>query len=553
MDSSQDSPPPASSAAPLLGRSGWLLAALSGVLYGISFPPLALRPLAWIALVPLLLSLRGGSLLRAALLGALWAHVETYVTSDCLPGAVVSYYKQSPTVGWLILEGATLATMVPWYGAFAVAYRVLAQRPGASLPWLAAAAWVACEFLRTRWLGGNPWAVSGYSQVGILPVVQVADLAGVHGISFAIALVNATLAEMLAPALAGGSRPGLRAPWRMAVAPAAVVAGILLYGLARTTGSGAGEAHAEGARRVDSSPILIVQANLSIGTQWREEMYGQNLDTYLRMTWEAGRETRPDLVFWPESALTFFLAEEPSYRTSIARVLSLLGTQLVTGGPREEAGGGEDDPAFFNATFLLSSHGEILGWQDKTKLLPFAEYFPLQSIDLLRRQFGRARQFTPGDRRPPLPTSVGRAGVIVCNEAMFPEPARERVDDGAEFLVNPANDSWFASLKYSLQAFDMVRLRAIEQRRWIVRTSTAGPSAVIDDVGRVVVETPSFERAWTGGRVERRHGRTLYGRVGDAFAIVCLAVAALGLAARWRRGRTPDRLSGLDRHGESVV
>src|SRR5581483_5000148 len=192
---------------------GWTAAALtiaSGVLYGVSFPPLALRPLAWVALVPWLVAIRAGSARRAVLLGVLWAHVETFVTSDCLPGAVVNYYQQSAAIGWLMLEGATLVTMVPWYGAFALAYRILARAHPAFVPLTAAAAWCACELARVEVLGGNPWAISGYSQVGVLPIMQIADLAGVHGISFAIAATNAAVAELWAARDAPGDRRAAR-------------------------------------------------------------------------------------------------------------------------------------------------------------------------------------------------------------------------------------------------------------------------------------------------------------------------------------------------------
>jgi apolipoprotein N-acyltransferase len=505
---------------------------VSGVLYGVAFPPLAWRPLAWIALVPWLIAIRRSSLKRTVLLGVLWAHVETYVTSDCLPGAVVSYYRQSPAIGWLMLEGATLVTMVPWYTAFAVAYRALAQRYTRSLPLLAAAAWVAVELARATALGGNPWAISGYTQVGFLPLMQIADLFGVHGISFLIATGNAALADLW---LARHETSTRLAALRGVAASIALVLLAVSYG-----GASLWRASAEDLG--PPTPVAIVQGNLDLGSQWRSEMYGRNLDAYLRLTWDAGKKSAPRIVFWPESALTFFLADEPSYRAAIGRVLTPLGSQLITGGPRSEPAG-DGEPAYFNATFLVSPSGDVLAWQDKTKLLPFAEYFPLPSLDLLRRKFGRARQFSVGDAHPPMSSVAGRVGVVVCNESMFPEPAADRVANGADLLVNPANDSWFGSLKYSLQAFDMARLRAVEQRRYLVRTSTAGPSAIIDPWGRVESASTPFAKEWIQGTVRTSSATTVYHRLGDLFAIACAAVALAGLCVGWWNGH------GLDRSG----
>src|SRR6185295_17055406 len=96
---------------------------------------------------------------------------------------------------------------------------------------------------------------------------------------------------------------------------------------------------------------------------------------------------------------------------------------------------------------------------------------------------------TPGGPTPPLPTVAGPAGVLICNEAMFPEVARTRVGAGAAILLNLSNDTWMNDAKYSAIAFDMIVLRAVEQRRFVVRASTAGPSAIVAPSGHVLVRT----------------------------------------------------------------
>lgn len=243
--------------------------------------------------------------------------------------------------------------------------------------------------------------------------------------------------------------------------------------------------------------------------------------------------------------MTFFLLDEPSYRNALGRVLAPAGVQLIAGGPRTIAADRDGDPEYFNTTFLIAPTGAVLEWQDKMKLLPFAEYFPLESIDLLKRDFGQARQFTPGEARPPLPSVAGRAGVVVCNEAMYPEVARERVSAGAEYLVNPANDSWFGALKYSLQAFDIATWRAVEQRRYLVRTSTAGPSGVVDPLGRRLVVTSPFAREWVAGAVRATRMTTLYHAIGDLLAVLCMAITLVAcVLAAFDGGPAPGPRSG---------
>jgi apolipoprotein N-acyltransferase len=229
----------------------------------------------------------------------------------------------------------------------------------------------------------------------------------------------------------------------------------------------------------------------------------------------------PAVVFWPENALTFFLPEEPLYRAAIASVLGPNSAELVTGGPRRD---GARTTIYYSSVFLLSPQGSISGTYDKQRLLPFGEYFPFAAIDVLRRHFARAREFAPGALSAPLTTAAGRAGVTICNEAMFPDIAATRVREGAVYLVDPANDTWLTP-KFSAQQFDIVTLRSVEQRRYLVRASTAGPSAIVDPLGRVVRRTEFFTQTAFTDEIRPSTIVTPYCRMGDLFAWVCTVVA----------------------------
>ena len=498
-------------------RAGALLG--SALLYAACFPPAPWRWLAWVALVPLLIVIGDLRPRSAAMLGCLWTVVMAYAVNDWFPRAVSGYFEQPVAVGIVLFLLVSVFTAGVHYAAFAALYPRIARLPALAIPWAAGAAWVAADLARLRLLGGDPWALAGYSQVGIVPMMQIAELGGVHAITFLLVAGNVALAELLR-AIAARRSP--RPPLRACAGVAAGVLAALAYGALRMS-------------QIDGSqepriPVAVVQGHLDLGSQWRHEFYGRNLDVYLRLSAEALRSPEaPRLVVWPESAMTFFLPEETDYRHAIASVLAPHRAQLITGGPVK--GAGEDD--YLNAAFLVAADGRIAGQYDKRQLLPFAEYFPFGSIDLLRRHFGRVRQFTPGGRRPLLETSFGPAGVTICNEAFFPEAAAERVRDGAVVLVNLANDSWLGDAKFSEPAFDMVTLRAVEERRWLIRASTGGPSAVVDPLGRVRNRTPLWTTATLAGAVEARRGRTPYGRVGDLFAWACVALT-VAIAIRQR-------------------
>jgi apolipoprotein N-acyltransferase len=500
-----------------------LLTLSSAWLYGRSFPTASVHWLAWFALVPFLLAIRTATLARALVLGWIWTVAAAYGVGDWFVQSITRYYLQPTLVGVGLFIGVSSLMAAPYYMAFAACYRVLVRRPGPALPLLVAAAWVAAELGRARMLGGNPWALAGYSQIGVDPLQQIADVTGVYGITFALVAVNAATAELVGWVLT--ARRARVAAARGAVlggmtAVAAVVAMILAYGHSRLRAPLTDPAAADG----DAFTVAAVQGNLDVGSQWREELYGQNFDAYARLTMDALRNAKADLVFWPENALTFFLADEALYRRAIGYVLAPSGAQLVVGGPYAAR---PSEGIYYNSVFLLAPDGSIVARYDKQRLVPFAEYFPLRALGALSRRFARVRELTPGSSDAPLPTKVGPAGVTICSEAMFPEIAAARARAGAVFFVDPANDTWLTP-KFSAQQFDIVRLRTIEQRRYLVRASTSGPSAIVDPFGRVVVRTEFLTSGAITGTVHPLRVVTVYGRIGDLFAVLCAAAAVVG-------------------------
>jgi apolipoprotein N-acyltransferase len=282
-------------------------------------------------------------------------------------------------------------------------------------------------------------------------------------------------------------------------------------------------------------PVAIVQPNLAVGSQWRAGAYSEHLRETLQLTSEAVESGTARIAFWPESALTFFLEEEPLLRRAIAGTLARHDLELVLGGP-SVSDSDAADPDYYNSIFVLDPRGSQQGRYDKQQLVPFAEFLPLRRFDFLRRRFERVRAFRHGAPSPPLPTRAGPAGILVCNEAMYPEVARARVREGASYLVNPSNDTWIQSSVWADRMLDLVALRAVEGRRTLVRTSTAGPSAIVDPWGRIRGRTGTFEPAILRGYVEPDQALSVYARLGDAFAWACIgsAFAALVVTSRSR-------------------
>lgn len=481
-----------------------LLTTLSGLAYGATFPPNGHPGVAWVVLVPFFLTLEHRRAIPAAVLGFAWGIAASYGVGDWFPRAVAHYWDRSAAVGALAFFMTASLTGGIQYAAFAVAYRRLAHEPGVSAALIVGAAWVAAELARSVLFGGNPWALAGYSQSDVLPVIQIADLAGVFGVSFCIATVNAAVAQCW------------RGRWRGAAGAAGLMAAVIAYGTIRVATLPSPD---------DTRPVALVQGAVPVSAMWSPEHYGRNLESYLRRTADTLEREPADLVVWPESAFTFFLEQEPTYRTTIAEALRGR-AELIAGGPRS------DDPVhgpFRNAAFLLDDHAETIATYEKRRLVPFAEYFPLATTEVPHRSFGAVRAFVPGSTPGTLPTRVGRAGVLICNEAFIPALAASHVREGAALLLVLANDGWVGEARYAEIAAAMARFRAVEQRRDLLRCSTWGPSMHVDARGAVMARSGLGSAEVVRARVTPRAGATVYGWAGDLFAWGCVAAAVVGM------------------------
>jgi apolipoprotein N-acyltransferase len=490
-------------------------------MYAAAFPPWYLWPLGWVALVPFLHALDDLRPRQAVIAGLVWGCAAIWAVAAWVAPAISFYYQQP---WWFGVVFCVVGCMILWgshYAVFALLASWMAPRVAVSWrPLALATLWVACELGRARLIIGEPWMLLGYSLADRPLLIQAADLGGVYVLSFVVFLVNASLAELLRLA-----RPSAATIARVMTPAVLVLAAVVVYGGYRLATPPSGG---------PAVPVRIVQGNNELRTQWRRELYGDGLERYLALS-QGSRSRSPRLLIWPESAVTFFLAEEPAYRGRIGRVLGALGTELVAGAPsRQPLENGTWQS--FNSAFLVDESGEVQARYDKRRLLPFAEYFPLRFLTFLRRHFDAVRDFTPGDSALLLETRAGRAAVVICFEAIFPELVGERMRHGAEILINLSNDIWLGSWAGPAQHLQMVVLRAVENRVWVLRATTTGMSAAIDPLGRVRVRGGVGETVTLDQEVSPMQVWTVYKQIGDVFAFVCVAVTGLAVVVLRRGG-----------------
>ena len=377
----------------------------------------------------------------------------------------------------------------------------------------------ASEWLRGHVLTGFPWNLFGQAVAFTDVTAQAASVVGVYGLTFA------GIAVFAAPALFAddrGSQPWLR---RLTLALVLTLAAADIgWGVYRLSGAApVGEAVIADAR------VRIVQPNIDQAVKWSPEKKQEALDKLATLS---DRRTDPETlgamsfseIVWPETALPFFLTEDPQALARIADLLSP-GTILLTGAPRVEPADdqAEDGRRYYNSLFAIDDTGAIRAAYDKVHLVPFGEYMPFGSLvhrlgvgELFRGIGG----FSPGPRR----TRIALAGhpsfsVLICYEAIFPGevlPEGERPD----YFVNVTNDGWFGHSVGPYQHLDAARLRSIEEGIPMVRAANTGISAIIDAYGRTVASLPLGEDGVLDGFVPSERPKSSFQRTGAPFLLI---------------------------------
>ena len=508
-------------------------ACLSGAVTAVAFPSLNIWIAAWVSLVPLFWAIEGKTVREAAILGWIGGTVHYGLLVYWLVGTVGRYggLPLVVSIGAFLLLVIYLGAYWALFSAVTVHIRkVLGLGP----LWVIPPVWCALEALRSVFFTGFPWALMGYSQWKVAPIVQVADITGVSGISFLVVWCNAVVFELLTIGLHGRSGRVLRTSVGF-VLLGAMVGGALLYGQNRIreiTGL------SENAPKVT---VGIAQGNTKQFLQWDADFQEKTVSIYEDQTRKLA-ESGAKLVVWPETSVPFFFGIEEEYTIRVFKLAHQTDTDILFGSPAVYIDK-EGRKSLRNRAYLIGPEGRILGWYDKMHLVPFGEYVPLKSVlFFLHDLIANIGDFSPGDSPMPLKSTTGASvGVGVCFESIFPWVSRVLTNNGADLLANITNDGWFGDTSAPHQHLSMLTFRAVENRRWVVRAANSGISAVIDPCGRIVSRIPLDRRNVLVDKVARLQLQSYYTLHGDYPAYACsffgggLFILSLGLFYARRR------------------
>ena len=520
----------------------WALAVLSGLLQIVPFPIAGPVPhwrsaLVFVALAPLLLALLGvdreGRPLRwrqAAALGY-GSGVIWYMGSCYWIYPTMHTYGGIPELasfGILILFALYLGLYHALFGCvigMARSSRLHAAGALVGAPFL----WVAVELARSR-VTGFPWDVLGTAQVDNFLLTQVAPWTGVYGLSFVILLVNTHLA-------------GYWIFRQRMIRVQSLGIGLMLVLFIEVGGW-----HVHRFMPLTAVPrqtATLLQENLEVGMAAQglamkpqfhnvDEMYAEfdrltlnPVDNFAAQR-AAGVVGPVQLVVWPESPAPFE-TPEPGFDGNIARLAPIAKAPIISG-----VIGVVPDPTqprnyrVFNSAVFINADGSPAGRYDKVHLVPWGEYVPFKQFFFFAKNLTQdVGDFDSGSQRNVFHANGHAYGTFICYESVFPNEVRQFVQNGADVLVNISNDGWYGDSGAPWQHLNMVRMRAIENHRWVLRATNTGITAAIDPYGRVRERAPRHERTAIDVGFNYENEMTFYTLHGDWFAWMCGVLSLL--------------------------
>ena len=498
-----------------------LLAIGSGAALGLSFPNYNLWPLAWVALGMLVLASSGAKLKEAPLYGFLHGQVFYPVCLPWVDTVMRQYGNIDPLisaafVGLIGFIGGLICTM--FSTGVALASRKSKLLACALAPFL----WTALEYFRTNIpIIGSSWDLSGYPVTRNLAFMQVTSVTGIYGLCFLIAAYG----SLVAYAVMDRSKKA----WR--ITALATVALVLIGWIGPhlvPTAAPRYVAH-------------LVQTNFpqseSYPADWMT-IHAGDMAKLADISITAAK-AEPGLIVWPEVPAPFSLTDSIFAKdaSGIARESGSYFLVGVVDWKRDAQG----KWLASNTAVLLNPAGARIYSYDKIHLLPFGEYVPLRGwLTFAKKLTADISDFTPGSVYGVGQVPEGKFGAFICYEAIFPSEVRRFTAGGAQLLITISNDGWFGRSSAPEQHMMMARVRAVENRRWLLRDTNNGYTESVDPYGRTVAQLPLDIRGELDAPYDVRSDLTPYVRFGDWFSwmSIVVTVGLLGYALVGGRKKT---------------
>ncbi|MFH1854432.1 MAG: apolipoprotein N-acyltransferase [Candidatus Omnitrophota bacterium] len=437
------------------------LAIFSAILLILAFPSFSLNYLAFIGFVPLFFAVQNKPPKKAFLI--------SYVCGFLFYLGVLYWLYHVTVIGLIVL----CLYLALYFGILGLIFSLRAIR---YLLYVVPIAWVFLEYIQSHLFSGFGWALMGYSQYKNLPLIQIADLSKVYGVSFFVMMVN-VIAWKIVKSIVEYRKKTLFSIFGHLLFMVLIFTLVYAYGFFRLS---------EKETKTSRIKVSVVQGNISQEEKWDIDNRDAILNKYIRLTREAAGDA-PDLIIWPETAFPGFLFADEGLTGDVIRLTKDTKIPLLLGANTEK--GVES----FNSAVLFSPENNTVTQYDKTHLVPFGEYVPFsEKVYFLHNlvlgelgEFTRGRELKIFTLHPSSLIRECKFGTLICFEDIFPELSMKFVQKGAEFLVVITNDAWYGRSGAPYQHAACSVFRAVENRVPVVRCANTGYSCFIDSYGRI--------------------------------------------------------------------
>jgi apolipoprotein N-acyltransferase len=542
-----------------LAQQPWLLGIVSAGLLLLPFSIIGPVPFwrtffAWLAFIPVLCGLlsrqnlrRPRALLRgtlaAYLMGVLWFAGNCYWIYQTM-----LYFGGLPpliSAGILVAYSMVLGL---YFAAFGLLLTATAKAFRSPAPALVAAPffWVALELLSARFTK-VPWDTLGYSQIDNYVLTSLAPFTGVYGLSFVLIAGNALIACGFL--VSSSTR-------RTFLLTAGFVLALVLQN---------GDHFAPPPAPTQATAVLL-QENLNVNQEnsWPGGEYDLRMAQFTKLSMRtcgpylAGMPelnsypvtpdcpvapVTPGVIVWPESPAPF-VDKDPRLVNALRSLAVSMHAPLIVGSTSLDPHGERFD--MYNSALFVDANGATAGRYDKIHLVPWGEYIPYkQFFSFAKNLTQQAGDMTHGWRRVVFNSGGHTFGVFICYEEIFGDEIRLFAKRGAQVLVNISNDGWYGDTCAPWQTLSMSRMRAVENRRWLLRDTNTGLTTIIDPYGRLTASVQRHALTSLAARYGYRSDLTFYTVHGDLFGYLCgimtvgmIPVIAVRARMRPRRIRT---------------
>ena len=396
---------------------------------------------------------------------------------------------------------------------FALPFALSALIPQRSSSWLLGlpAIWVLSEWFRSWIFTGFPWLYAGYSHTDTW-LSGWAPIGGVMWLSFITALAAATLAQ-IGQTLIGRKQPiqvGVKISCLLLVV--LTTSGYLLQSITWTQETG------------KKLSVVLIQPNTDQNKKWSASERQSILD-------QLQEQTEPhwgvDLIVWPEAAIPATPKRVSGFLIGMDKAAKVNQTALLTGIPTQDRSSGK----YYNSVLAL---GAASGQYDKTRLVPFGEYVPLEGLlrGLIRFFNLPMSSFSLGGQDQPLLTIAGEPmATAICYEIVYPDLVA-RISREATLLLTVSNDAWFGDSFAPQQHMQMARMRAIENAKPMLRGTSNGVTAIVDHRGKIEKQLEQFSAGELSGNITPRSGQTFFAQTGSWPVVIMALLICGGLITR---------------------